>query len=218
MKRDWWTPDIDWTSSDAIIIGGGASLSGFDWTLLHGRNTIGINYAFRLGAQVCKICFFSDPKWYDQAFKELTRYTGVVVSHSPRLTVRPDLPSWVKLIARMRRGLHPLCLGFGGNSGPGAVNLALILGAHRVFLLGFDCKLVEGKSHWHSFYNRPIQRKGLYADFMEGWQYVKQDLPKVFPGREIINIGPDSELPFFPKQDWREVLLRTSFLRVEMAV
>jgi hypothetical protein len=36
-----------------------------------------------------------------------------------------------------------------GNSGIGSIALAVYGGAEKVVLLGYDCQITEGKSHWH---------------------------------------------------------------------
>lgn len=201
----WWTPHREWEGTDVFVIGGGPSLRGFDWSLLHGRHTIGCNDAFRLGSDVCRVVFFSDAGFYERAKDDLARFPGLVVSHCPRLVVKP--PPFVKLLPRMPSGLFEHCIGFGKNSGCGAVNLALLMGASRVFLLGFDCKVSpEGTTHWHDHNRTAKPNPQLYPRFLDGWRDVSRDLPRVFPGRQVINLGPDSAIPFFPQQPVESVL------------
>ena len=199
-----WTPDRRWVGADVFIIGGGPSLQGFDWTLLHDKPTIGCNVAFRLGVEVVKVCFFSDRKWFDQFKEELKDFQGDVVTHCMALI--GNGPMWLKNVRREPRGLHKHAIGFGGNSGCSAVNLALLMGARRVFLLGFDCKLgAAEQSHWHDW-RIEAPGKDVYNKFMEGWRAIALDLPRRFPGCEIINLGPDSAIPFFPKANFEEYL------------
>lgn len=42
----------------------------------------------------------------------------------------------------------------GGNSGYMAVNLAYLLGAKKIILVGYDHQHTNGKRHWHSDYNK----------------------------------------------------------------
>lgn len=180
-----------------FIVGGGPSLVGFDWSLLHGRATIGVNFAYRHGVEVCSTCFFSDRKWFDQNEKELAEYPGDVFTHCRSLL--PRAPVWLKLLTRHSRGLFKDALCFGHNSGCGAVNLALMLGARRVLLLGFDCQIpASGKSHWHNW-RIQVPKADTYRRFLDGWKSVADTLPHVFPGREIINLCPSSAIPYFPK-------------------
>ncbi len=194
-----YEPAPIWSGEDVFVIGGGPSLKGFDWSRLDGKRLIGCNdAAIILGAERCPVCFFADLKWYDKNKDELQTYVdngGLVVTHCRQLIPR-RIP-WLKVMEKQSMGLHNGALGFGGNSGCSAVNLALILGACRVFMLGFDCKLGT-TSHWH---DRTIgtPQAGHYLRFLQGWKKLAQDLPRVFPDRQVINLTPDSAIPFFPK-------------------
>ncbi len=197
-------PDPVWAGQDVFLIGGGPSLRGFDWSLLRGKNTIGCNAAFTLGVDVCKVCFFSDWKWYVKFEDDLKAYAdqgGRVFTHLRTMINRKRLHGLphIEIMAREKTGLHHDALGFGGNSGCSATNLALVLGAARVFLLGFDCKVDQpGDTHWHNL-RIDIPLPHFYTRYMQGWKDIHFDLPVKFPGREIINLNPDSAIPFFPK-------------------
>jgi len=195
-----WKPESKWKGQDVFVIGGGDSLRNFDWTFFKNELTIGCNTAFRLGKDVCKICFFGDAKWFKKFKRDLNQYEvtgGVIFTSAPQL-YKTRL-SWLWTMGREARGLHTDALGWNDNTGASAVNLALILGAKTVYLLGFDMKLSkEGKSNWHDhLIAKPSE--SVYPKFVTGFQFVKKDLPKVFPGRQIINITDDSCLDCFPK-------------------
>lgn len=36
-----------------------------------------------------------------------------------------------------------------GNSGIGSIALAVYGGASKIILIGYDCQMTDGKSHWH---------------------------------------------------------------------
>lgn len=201
-----WTPTLDWEGCDVFIIGGGDSLRGFDWNLLKDENTIGCNSAFILGVEICKLCIFGDSKWFKKFEAELAQYQGVVFTNAPQM-FDTKVP-WVWVLPRAIRGLHRTALGWNENTGASAVNLALILGAQRVFLLGFDMHLSEdGRPNWH---NRVMEKSvdGVYKKFLEGFKSVQKCLIKKFPGKEIINVTDNSDLNYFPKvsckQFWNE--------------
>lgn len=191
------------------ILGGGPSLCGFDFEQLRGRNVIGCNSAFLpLGVGIVPITFFSDKKWHDTFHKPIAQYVaagGEVFTQCEALVAYSDYP-YLKILKRRPRGLHNDAIGFNGNSGCSAVNLALILGAQRVLLLGFDCRppAINGRSHWHDC-RIEAPKAEVYRNFMKGWADISVQLPKSYPGCEIINLGPDSEIPFFPKREFKEV-------------
>lgn len=202
-----WTITADYAGRDVFIIGGGDSLRhGFDWSLLKDERTIGCNSAFTLGAEICKICIFGDAKWFKTYAQELSEYEGLVfTSHAAYKRAPVD---WLWYLPRKSKGLGTDSLGWNNNTGSQAINLALILGASRVYLLGFDMHLSkDGRPNWHDNQIDKPDRL-LYKKFIKHFSRVKKALPEVFPGTEIINITDDSSLDMFPKigvkEFWKE--------------
>lgn len=192
-----WTPDKEWDEEDAYVVGGGPSLRNFDWSLLHGKNAIGCNSAYILGAAVVPIVVFGDHEWWDKIGHEGTaRYGGRVVG-AVRYKLRPC--PWLLTMERQEFGLGTSWLGWNGNSGSLAVNLALILGARRVFLLGFDMRLGgEGRANWHDLRYQSVGGD-VYGRFIQGFGRVAKALPQVFPRRSVVNLTDSSDLPHFEK-------------------
>ena len=200
---------ISWKDEPAIVLGGGASLKGFDFGLLEGLNVIGCNEAYRFGVSICPIVLFSDGFWFHKNRAELEAYVesgGLIATNCETMSKNGPVPPWVRVFKRLMSGLSDTddSLFFGNNSGCGALNLALILGANSVRLLGMDGKSIDGKTHHHDHYSKQTQNESFKV-FQRGWDKVKRDLEK-FPGAEVINIGPDSALETFPKMDWREAM------------
>jgi hypothetical protein len=193
----FWIPERIWEGSDATVIGGGPSLSSFDWGLLQGKNTIGCNTAFTLGPEICKVCFFGDKSWFSRFEDELKDFQGIVVTN--HTLFQGQHPSWLKAMRRWGRGLHRDGIGWNKNSGAAALNLALLFGAKRVFLLGFDMKPTqENKPNWHDrAFEEP--KADVYDGFLHAFKRVADDLPRVFPGCEVFNVTDDSRLDVFPK-------------------
>lgn len=186
----------DWTGRDAYLIGGGPSLQTFDFERLRGRPTIGCNQAFLLGAERCQICAFGDLKFWKKFKVDLESYEGWVVTNYG--VMRP--PTWLHRWTRQDDGLsgHRGTLGWNFNTGAAAINLALLLGAQRVFLLGYDLGQTPEAHHWH---DHAIEAPSppVFARFAEGFQRVAKALPSVFPGRQVINLGAGtSSLTAFP--------------------
>lgn len=201
-----WYPKNEWEGKDVFIIGGGDSLRNFDWNLLISERTIGCNDAFLLGEKICKICIFGDASWFRKHEKELANYKGIVFTNAAQL-YRTRL-SWLWTAQRKVRGLSKRCIAWNDSTGAAAVNLALLLGAKRIFLLGFDMRISkEGKNNWHSKTESNLKRN-KYEKFILGFTRLKLDLKKEFPGCEIINVTDDSNLDVFQKigckQFWSE--------------
>ena len=192
-----WKPVETWKDRDVFIIGGGDSLKGFDWSLLKNECTIGCNSAFILGSETCKICFFGDSKWFRKFHIELTKFDGLVFTSHRDYAYRKD--DWIWYVQRQAKGLSKTKLGWNKNTGASAINLALILGAKNVYLLGFDMKLSpSGRPNWHDkVIDKPDNE--IYKKFCKACVQVAQDLPVKFPGRNVVNINDSSNLAVFPK-------------------
>jgi len=188
-----WKPQQWYAGQDVYIIGGGYSLKTFDWKRLYNKITIGCNDAYRLGPSVCNVCTFADHKWHNKNGEEIKSFPNPVITNHKTFEEHKE----VLYLERVDHGLAKDKLGFNGNTGCIAVNLALILGARRILLLGFDMKLVDPCPNWHEF-NVGKPNVNSYIRFKQGFERMASDLATVFPGREIINLGPDSELEMFP--------------------
>lgn len=201
-----WIPEAKWEGDDAFIIGGGPSLRDFDWKLLKDELTIGCNNAYVLGADVCKICIFGDAKWFRKHRDKLAEYKGVLFTNSKQFSHTKI--EWLWTMPRKAKGLGARALGWNSNTGAAAVNLALVLGAKRIFLLGFDMHLSEdGNPNWHdALMDKP--NAAVYEKFVVEFTSVSIDCKKLFPGREIINVTDNSDLDVFPKvgceEFWKE--------------
>ena len=192
-----WIPEKIWDRQDVFIIGGGNSLERFDWSLLKDESTIGCKDSFMHGHRICKICIFGDVKWFESFKQKLLHYKGTVFTNS--LQLQKTRLSWLWTIPRKFLGLHKDALGWNTNTGAVAINLALLLGAKRIFLLGFDMHLSkDGRSNWHrNKLNKPD--KTIYTKFLKGFVRLVADLKEKFPNVEIVNVTDDSALNLFPK-------------------
>ncbi len=209
-----WSPTTIWQGQPCYVIGGGPSLRGFEWEALKGRNVIGCNAAYLLGAQVVPWLIFGDASFLHQHKEPLKQYVadgGTVVTNCSRVR-KPPLPSWVHNLKKEIHGLSKDGLGWNGNTGASAINLALLFGANPVYLLGFDMQLSpDGKGNYHNAYHKP-PKADVYDRFIKGMKYITRDLPKMFPGSRIINLEDGtSAMEVFPKES-----LRAHFSPVEV--
>ncbi len=157
---------------------------------------------------------FADLTWWTTIGKDqLPEYGGTVVSICARLAYpqkgKPiHVPDWVHLMQRnpvkaLGRG-H--VLGWYGNTGACAINLALNMGARRVFLLGFDMKMGtqrNSKPNWHDLRHEG-GRYQVYQRFLREFVRFSKSARNVYPDREIFNVTDDSDLTEFPKVSLEE--------------
>ena len=107
-----------------------------------------------------------------------------------------------------------MLVGWNGNTGGAAINLAVHMGAKRILLLGFDMNL-DGTQmqHWHDLYGKgPVaderrKRKLPFARHITCFAFIAADAKKL--GVEIINLSPNSAIDNFPKMSVKEFLLDT---------
>ena len=202
----YWTPPKIWRGQDCYIIGGGPSLQMFDWELLRPRHTIGCNAAFKLGHEICEICVFGDYSFLGTFEDELKTWEGLVVTNLPVPFTRDR--AWIRQMRRIPKGLATGdALAWNSNTGAVAINLALSLGVARVFLLGFDMTLRDGKSNWHTHSTcKNPNNAAVYPRFIRGFAKLKKALDADFPDRQVINLvgSEGSELGDFPRESLEE--------------
>lgn len=189
-----WTPSREWEGQDAFLIGGGPSLASFSFSTLAGQNTIGCNDAFHLGADIIKFCIFGDANWWHKNKWALEKFPGRFVTNCPAL-MHFEVPRLLKM-KRERDGIHnENALGWNYSTGAMAINLAISLGAARIFLLGYDLTNKAGKSHWHK-HNPNLIKDHTFNRFMKGFQMVQKCLPE---GVKVYNVTDGtSQLECFP--------------------
>jgi len=210
-------PDNSWKDKDCFIIGGGPSLEGFDWSLLRGKRTIGINRAFEKFDPT--IIFSMDTRYLNWIlrnhyglevnvkFKQSKAYKVWLCTYTCKL---PGNIFIIPVYINYSRGFKafPLSMkegiGHGNNSGYGAINLAACLGVKRIYLLGFDMKCDGKKTHWHDGHKR-LMKPSVLENYKTYFRIAANEIKRKTK-IEVINLNPDSALDCFPKKDYREVL------------
>jgi hypothetical protein len=84
-----------------------------------------------------------------------------------------------------------------GNSGANAVSLAVVLGAWRVVLLGYDCQLTGGRSHHHGDHPAPFSN----CDKLPQWpeQFARLSRWASARGIPVANATRESALTCFDR-------------------
>lgn len=198
--------DGEWSGQPCFIVGGGPSLSGFDFRRLPPGRTIVVNRAWE-SMPWARILFSIDSLYYRWAAKK--------PETDPRRF--PGLKVWIDtygfpyqdvLLAKSRgeRGLSEsleLGLYHGSNSGYGAIGLAACLGADPIYLLGFDMDFAGPRTHFHSGYPMGTGRDKV-ARYIENFDDLAPRLKA--RGIRVVNLNPDSALDCFEKAMPEEAL------------
>lgn len=100
------------------------------------------------------------------------------------------------------QGVHNKGLGrdklhFNANSGAQAINLAYLLGATRIILLGYDMG-ATGNTHWFGSHPEGL-RNGNYGGYVANFNRLAADLEQ--EGVEVINCTRHSALHQFHRAD-----------------
>lgn len=96
-------------------------------------------------------------------------------------------------------------IGWGGNGGFQAVNLALQMGARRILLVGFDCSLEKGR---HFFGSHPSPLDNPRQAGVDRWRAALDSQKTLLDlmGVEVVNCAPHSRLAAYPRQTLSEAL------------
>lgn len=87
-------------------------------------------------------------------------------------------------------------LHYGGNSGFQAINLALLKGATRVVLVGFDMRVVAGARHFFGDHPEPLSNAADYRKFVRHFERAARECRV-----PIVNATPGSALDCFERVD-----------------
>lgn len=192
-----------WEGETVYIIGGGPSLIDFDWNRLSGKKTIAINKSI-LSYPNADAMYWTDSRVYGWNKSEIDKFKG------PKYTIRHHVTysSDVKVLRKGNKfGLDEskdsIC--HGNNSGYAAINLAYLLGAKKIILLGYDMKNEGTRGHYHNGYPVPVTGNNIYKDqFIPGFQIIADQLKQ--KNVEVYNASMTSALTVWPKISFDKAL------------
>ncbi|TPJ76206.1 hypothetical protein FJ422_30400 [Mesorhizobium sp. B2-6-3] len=189
-----------------MIVASGPSASGVPLDIAKGRaRCIAINTSWRL-CPWADILFACDVAWWDHAAgcPEFTRL---------KLTVDRKAVEKYACIRQVdcrkpddRLVVEPVnTVGWGGNGGFHALNLAVQFGCRKIILVGYDMTIKAG-IHWHG--NHPHGMNNPKAGNVERWRRAVDAAWQVIEplGIKVINCSPISALRNYPKMTLAEAL------------
>lgn len=98
-------------------------------------------------------------------------------------------------------------IGWGGNSGFGALNLAVQFGVRRIVLVGFDMRIDKGL-HWHGPHKGGLHNPNP-ANVARWRRCIDEAAPVLEAlGVTVVNASPVSALAAYPKVDFAEAIAR----------
>lgn len=199
-----WLPD--WTGRQVIVLASGPSARDVDLGLgRHRAQLIAVNNSYKL-APWADMLYGCDARWWKNE-KFARHYNGLRVSQDRNA---PILDPTIKKIHTVRGSNKMLFdtagyVGWFGNGGMQAVNLAAQLGVRKILLVGLDLTLKNG-SHWHGNHsnNLPNPRDHI----VDRWRLCMDAMKPLFDERDIkvINCSFRSALEAYPKMELEEAL------------
>jgi hypothetical protein len=203
---------LRWLGKTVVVAASGPSLTKETADACKGVLTVCVNDAHRLfpWAEVLYAC---DAAWWHEYDGVLEFLGERCSSHSSSKKDKNDKQQaadrWGLKLVEGRHGngfsTNPAFIHYGENSGFQAINLAILFGARRLLLVGFDMHNPNGKRHF--FGNHPKElRNSDPRVFIKN--FVKAANPVLMPkGVQIINCTPGSALECFPRMALKDALV-----------
>lgn len=153
------------------------------------------NYRLAPWADVLYACDF---KWWRQ-YNGVPEFTGqkwTVDANAAR--TYPDLHH-VKGLPLPGLSSDQNIINTGRNSGYQAINLAILFGAARIVLLGYDMQVTGDKRHWFGEHPAPLVSCSNYGRYIENYRTMTPDLERL--GIPVINCTRETALTMFPRME-----------------
>jgi len=189
-----------WDDRDVFIIGGGKSLEGRNIQILHEKGLVlGVNRAAEFAT--CHATFTIDHSFIRNRADLLQQWAvdGQEVYAAVGNTWLSEVAP-IKGVTYLERvqgegvGANMGQIVNGLNSGYGALCLAVMKRARRIWMLGYDMK--ENNDHWHDGYKWGSNRSKIYfSRWAARFDDIGKDLPK---GVDVFNCNPQSAIMAFP--------------------
>lgn len=198
-----------WSGKPCVVIGGGLSLKSFHWKRLDGWRTIGLNAAFTRNPAVNLVLDYRlmERLEYD---REWSHYKGekVWIAYEKERRHLINAMAGVQKLKPTQEWSKSLGDGLyrGSNAGIAGLNLACLLGASPVYLIGYDMRGKAGRTaQWHDYY--PIDwrpNETVYERYLRDFDEQRAG----FAGLQVVNLeagGIVSALSVFEKKPIEEV-------------
>jgi hypothetical protein len=198
-------PGTPWTGKTVFCLGSGDSLrrlSKDDWS---GIAKSGIVFAVNSSVKTARLngcepdaLFFTDTNWYETNEALVRAFPGSVFTVCKFARAANARLERIETAVRPDFAVGQVPMRDGRTSGHRAVSIAIMCGARRVVLLGYDMRIdpVSGRSHCHDDYQWPGMA-GMFADeFVPGFDGWYRDALAV--GCEIVNATDGTALTEFP--------------------
>lgn len=191
-----------WPGETVVCLASGPSLTRDDVEYCRGKaRTIVVNSTLQI-APWADVFFASDGRVWRWNEAAIRAFQGMKFSLDPVAAEYGGMILRNGGVCGLSRDPRAVCTGY--NSGYMAVNVAVLLGAARILLLGYDMQQgPSGESHWHGDHVNKAQPP--YADCVRAFRTMVEPLKAA--GVEVVNCTRSSALTMFDRADLREALV-----------
>ncbi|MEY9098887.1 hypothetical protein ABIA24_001796 [Sinorhizobium fredii] len=204
MTMDW----PNWEGETAVVVASGPSAADVVLELGKGRaRFLAVKDAWKLCPWADHL-YACDHHWWE-AHRGVVEFKGRRIAYDARTVEKWRGLNFLKVeISKAHQTLRFEAVGhvgWGGNSGFHALNLALQFGAARVLLVGFDMRVDRGK---HFFGPHAYTKERPSEANCAKWREILDGQAGAIAARgvEVINCSPVSALKAYRKMDFSEAL------------
>lgn len=200
-------PDIsrkDWKARPAVVIAAGPSLTPADVDIVRASReadrirVIAVSNTWKLCSPWADVFFAGDRRYWIEYLQRMLRY-GVPrerLATCCNVTAKMERITYHRALNRPGLGLTELHTG--GNSGWMGLNLAYLLGARRIYLLGFDMMLgPDAEKHFDGAHTGKCDVALNFAEWRHRFAKAVPDIEKA--GLAVINCSRRTALDCFPR-------------------
>lgn len=205
----------DWQGATVAIFAGGPSITQAQVDQCKRFRTIAVNDAYRL-APWADVLYFADARWqgWHKDIPEFQHFPGerITIEQADGVEALLKDPAYYVLRNRSRMpdaphlSVEPTHLCTGSNSGYQAINLAYLAGAKRILLLGFDCRVIDKKTHWFGDHKIPTPVSWL-GTLQPKFSWLQLELTK--RNVEVVNCSPGTALHSFPQMNLGDAIAQS---------
>lgn len=202
-------PAGGWAGEACVVLGGGPSLKGFDCARLRRRaRVIAVNNAGLDLAPWADVLFWADRRWLDWNHQRLGEHTGPlkITRKPPQIDTGHDIKVMRFLPRRLSHERDALGGWCGGSS---AINLAYLMGARVIILMGFDMR----PGNYHADHRLPPIEGQHRERFIPTLEAMEPELTA--RGVTVLNATPRSALRCFPFAHIEELLMLDDLAQAE---
>lgn len=187
----------DWAGRIVVCLASGPSLTAEDCERVReSRHPVAVtNTTFRL-APWADVVFGMDMAWWKQYGKEVAEACSgrkFSTSHAARAFGAESLwqCSWFPQLGA-------------SNSGCAVVALAIVSGASRIVLLGYDCQRTGGRAHWHADHPKPMGNAASLKRWPRHFEHLAKDAQRA--GCQVLNASRETAIKCFERVDLEAAL------------